>query len=67
MYKNDRNIKDLEFIKEFSKMSISSICRELNINRGNLLNGKTTDYNILMVKNHIIFRFNELVEKNSKL
>ena len=31
----------LKKIKNISKISISDICKELNINRSNLLNGKT--------------------------
>lgn len=32
----------LKFILEFSKISISSICKELNIDRQNILNGKAS-------------------------
>ena len=35
-------MKDLEYIKRFSKISISGICKRKNINRENLLNNKTT-------------------------
>ena len=46
----------LEKIKNISKISISDICKELKINRSNLLNGKSTkeneqkDYDKLMEK-----------------
>lgn len=56
--------KDLEFIKNFSKISISKICCELNINRQNLLNGRSSYDNVLKVKNKIIKEFNCLLEKN---
>ena len=32
----------LKFILEFSKISISSLCKELNIDRQNILNGKAS-------------------------
>ena len=31
---------DLEFIKNFSKITIRSTCKELQVNSGNLYNGK---------------------------
>lgn len=31
---------DLEFIKKFSAISVAGVCRKLNVNRPNLLNGK---------------------------
>lgn len=55
--------KDLDFIKEFSKISISSICKELNIDRSNLLNGITKEKNIILVKNKIISKFNDICIK----
>lgn len=44
---------DLEFIKEFNKITISLICRELGIDRGNLYNGRTTCENEHKVKRAI--------------
>lgn len=35
--------KYLKFIKDFSKISISSICKDLNINRENILKGKASE------------------------
>lgn len=35
--------KYLYYILQFSKISISSICKELNINRENILNGKASE------------------------
>lgn len=52
--------KDLNWIKGFSKISVKSICEELKINRGNLLNGKSTDKNAELVKNAIQQRIEEL-------
>lgn len=44
----------LEKIKNISKISISDICKELKINRSNLLNGKTTSENEKKVYEKII-------------
>ena len=54
--------KDLKWIKGFSKINIKSICNELKINRGNLLNGKSTDKNAELVKKAIEERIKELEE-----
>lgn len=51
---------DLEFIKKFSKITITSICKDLKINRSNLLNGRTSKENTLKVKKEIIKRLKEL-------
>lgn len=39
----------LEKIKKLSKISISKICKELKIDRANLLNGKSTKENEMKV------------------
>ena len=49
----------LEKIKNISKISISDICKELKINRGNLLNGKSTKEN----EKKVYEKFIEKVEK----
>ena len=49
----------LKKIKNISKISISDICKELKINRSNLLNGKTTSENEKKV-------YEALVEKIKK-
>ena len=33
-------MNDLEYIKKFSKITISGVCRKININRSSLLMGK---------------------------
>lgn len=43
-------IDDLHYIKNFSKISVSKICEENNINRQNLLNNKSTKRNAKIVK-----------------
>lgn len=54
------NSKDLQFIKDFSKITIVSICKDLKINRGNLLNGKASQENTKKVKEEIIKRLKNL-------
>ena len=45
--------KELKFIKGFSKISISGICKKVNVNRSNLLNGTAGDYREKIVKEEI--------------
>ena len=49
-----KDSKDLIFIKKFSKISVSKICKELNINTSNLFSNRTTENNITLVKTEII-------------
>ncbi len=44
---------DLQYIKDFSKISVSKICEEHNINRQNLLNNISTKRNAQIVKRAI--------------
>lgn len=44
---------DLEYIKKFSKITITKVCKKLDINRGNLLNGRTTKSNIKKVREEL--------------
>lgn len=46
-------MEDLQYIKNFSKISVSKICEENNINRQNLLNNISTKKNAKIVKNEI--------------
>ena len=46
-------INNLDFINNFSKISVNKICKQQNIDRGNLSKGKTTDENINKVKEEI--------------
>lgn len=52
--------KYLKFILEFSKISILSICKELNINRENILNGKASEETTKKL-------YDELVKRLAKL
>lgn len=46
-------MKDLDYIKKFSKISISGICEKNKINRQNLLNNRTTQKNAKIVREEI--------------
>lgn len=46
-------MEDLNYIKNFSKISISKICEEKNINRQNLLNNNSSKKNAKIVRNEI--------------
>lgn len=52
--------KDLEFIKGFSKIKISTICEDLGIDKSNLWANKTSSQNIKRVKDEIMRRISEL-------
>lgn len=52
--------KDLKYIKGFSQISISGICKELKIDRGNILNGKSSEKNIKLVREKLQEKIKEL-------
>jgi len=52
----------LKKIKQLSKISITQICKDLNINRSNLLNGNTTPENEKKVYDAIISKI-EAIKK----
>lgn len=45
---------DYEFIKQFSNIKLTNICKKHKINLSNLLSGVTTDENYRRVKNDLI-------------
>lgn len=51
---------NLAYIKKFNKITISSICKELNINRQNVMNGTASTENIKKVREAIQEKLNEL-------
>lgn len=53
----------LNKIKQLSKINITSICKEMNINRSNLLNGKSTTANEKKVYDAIIKKYESIKEK----
>ena len=44
---------DLEYIKKFSKINITRACKKVKVNRGNLLNNKTSKENIKKVRQEL--------------
>lgn len=52
--------KDFDWIRGFSKISISAICKELKINKGNVLMGTASDKNISLVRKTIEERLRDL-------
>lgn len=44
---------DLDFIKAFSKINITNICRKERVNRSNLLNGNSTKENAKKIRQRI--------------
>lgn len=57
-------MEDLEFIKKFSKISISRICEKKKINRVNLLTNRTTKKNAKIVREEIESEVAKLYIKN---
>lgn len=51
---------NLNWIKNFSKIKISEICKELGIDRSNLLNGRLSSEKELLVKETILKKLEEL-------
>ena len=52
---------DLNFIKEFSKITISQVCRDLEVDRGNLINGRSSEETTNRVKTEIKNRLVKLM------
>lgn len=52
----------LEKIKQFSKINITAVCKELNINRSNLYNGRTTEENEKRVYERIIEEYKKIIQ-----
>lgn len=47
------NLEEYKYIRAFSKISIASICRNLKINRSNIMSGKSKKENYKLVKKEI--------------
>lgn len=52
--------KDLKFIKEFAKIKITTICKELGINKSNVWAGNASPEAIKKVREELERRINEL-------
>lgn len=59
-------MQDLEYIKKFSKITISKICRKNKINRSNLYNGKSTRRNERLVREEIESELAKLYIRNDE-
>lgn len=45
-----KNNEDLEYIKKFSSISITDVCKKLCVDRSNLLNGRTSKKNMKLIR-----------------
>lgn len=55
-----------DFIKEFNKIKVSSICERLKINRSNISNGNASDENMKKVKLEITKELLDLFKKDNE-
>lgn len=46
-------MEDLEYIKRFSKITITKACKICKVNRSNLLNGKANEEDVKKVKKEL--------------
>lgn len=44
---------DLTYIKKFSKITITDVCKKTKVNKSNLFNGKASKKNVKKVKKQI--------------
>ena len=42
--------EDLEYIKKFSSISVTDVCKKLGVDRSNLLNARTTKKNMRLIR-----------------
>jgi len=52
--------RDLKFIKDFSKIKIATICKDLGINKSNVWAGNASEEAIRQVRKELIRRIKEL-------
>lgn len=52
--------KDFDWIRGFSKISVSAVCKDLKLNKANVLMGTASDKNISLVKKTIEERLRNL-------
>lgn len=58
---------DINFIKKFSKITISGICRKYNIDRTNLMNNRTKLENFKIIREEIESEYAKLyIKKEDK-
>ena len=56
-------MNDLDYIKGFSSINISKVCRKLNIDRANLLNGKLNSKKEKLVREELESEYAKLYIK----
>lgn len=56
----------LKFIKQFSKINITQICKDLNINRSNVLNGIASEETTKLLYDEIKKELNDLLKKEGE-
>lgn len=54
---------DLEFIKHFSKITITKACKDCKVNVSNIWSGNASDKTIAKVKNYIEREVTSLIEE----
>lgn len=59
-------MKNLEYIKKFTKINLSMICRKTKVDRVNLLQGRTTKENEQKVREEIENQIAHLYIKESE-
>ena len=56
----------LQFIKQFSSINVSKICKQLDINRANVLNGKASEETTRLLYEEIVKQIEDLLKNNNK-
>lgn len=55
--------RKVNFIKGFSTISVNDICNKLNIDRSNVVSGKTSYENICKVYDALILEITDMINK----
>lgn len=55
--------KELRFIRGFSSTSVNNICKELNIDRSNLINNKLKEETVQIVYDRLVLELTDLISK----
>lgn len=56
---------DLDFIKGFSQITITKICKDLNVDRPNLIKGNASSETTRKVKDELEKRLKELLDEKN--
>lgn len=66
MKMNNKKEQYLRFIKQFSSINVSQICKKLDINRPNILNGIASEETTKLLYDEIKKELNELLKKKGE-